>query len=661
MGRERRFKHGCWVSVFGEPCTLRQLLSLCCILFGLVCLESFTPLAWYSPGMATWWEHKENENAQHRVFRRRISWVPRSTFSHSISAARPRRSWNLRVRRVQDVRICAHDENMEQAWKGKEGVKDWEEESERKSLMQREAGARTGQTMRASAGWRSGWGLTSAQEVLRNRLEERGLKLFPCGQDCLGAIAQCIHLANIPNLGPDSPDVERTLRRLAADILLYASSHFSSANYAAGVSFAFPGQGMWLDDLFLEACAQVLGVKIVCYKCSETAELDGRSAAGLQGPYLCENVFTPNALTPHVAIHLALGLGAGVKGASEEVQRRTFHAQVVPIVSSHMVDSSRKERLKVLWIFFDLESTGLDTSSDAIIQIGANAIYTECAEQCTEEKGDLGWEAEKSACFAAGVFNCGVNPHEPMSEGASDVTGITSDMLAIYPAVPEQALHFMQWLQALQLLFRDSNDQSVQTVMVAHNGDYFDFPLLAAELHRSALLQGAWLESWREIILWDSLPFFRNREVADSELGEERGPVGRRRSCRLGDLYLSSFGEELEGAHDALTDVGGLARVTLAQPLGPDDEKERSVRSNLQEWCSNPDASGTRLRQVMRDVAVHGRQAHYYFTSQVTAHLLRSPLQACKKIGGGVGGVQTNNEASEDWDTFIEELGGSLS
>ena len=110
--------------------------------------------------------------------------------------------------------------------------------------------------------------------LLRECLEERGLQLGDCGADCLRVIAHCVHRADVADLGLDMPDVERTLRRLCTDILLYSS--FASAAGAGGakpegaaVVPPLPAPGEWPDDVLLEGCAVVLGIKIVCYKTDE--------------------------------------------------------------------------------------------------------------------------------------------------------------------------------------------------------------------------------------------------------------------------------------------------------------------------------------------------------------------------------------------------------
>jgi len=47
----------------------------------------------------------------------------------------------------------------------------------------------------------------------------------------------------------------------------------------------------------------------------------------------------------------------------------TFLAQILPIVGTLSSGSGEGRLRKVVWVFFDLESTGLDTQSEAIIQV----------------------------------------------------------------------------------------------------------------------------------------------------------------------------------------------------------------------------------------------------------------------------------------------------
>ena len=530
--------------------------------------------------------------------------------------------------------------------------------------------------------------------LLRECLEERGLQLGDCGADCLRVIAHCVHRAEVADLGLDMPDVERTLRRLCTDILLYSS--FASAAGAGGAKpegaamvSSLPAPGEWPDDVLLEGCAVVLGIKIVCYKPDETnsglletvlrpktslSERVSFVAPSLFLPYMAcvcapslavshkhtqTQVFAPGTSGCNAIIHLALSTPLSM--GSGEARDSTFFAQVLPAraapspgVTGRRAEDGGAERLEgssraggggrqqVLWVFFDLESTGLDTTADAITQIGATAVFTEflrgdaAAGGCEGHVegaagGGVGAEGAASACWEAGVFNCAVKPHCVVSAGAAEITGVTTDMLENCPPLAVQGAKLNQWLSML----RAAAGPDVPVVVSAHNGDGFDFPLLAVDMRRA----GFSMLEWEGVQLWDSLGFFQRLQRRGRAAG------GGYASCRLGSLYEERFGEVLVGAHDALTDVRALARLVLAEARagaagGGDggDGLESEIDDTLDDadavreaggfpgagsgpWGDGVDGAGDRklvtsderLREVMQDVAVHAREAGRFF------------------------------------------------
>jgi hypothetical protein len=126
------------------------------------------------------------------------------------------------------------------------------------------------------------------ESVLRKCLDERGLDLVPCGSDFLEAIVRCVH-------DDDPTTLDRSLRRLWADILLYTSPAHLPKN--SKQRLAYPAPGEWPEDLLLEACAQVLGVTLVCYKMDVSTPK----------PRLFETIYAPaERILPFAAVHLAL-------------------------------------------------------------------------------------------------------------------------------------------------------------------------------------------------------------------------------------------------------------------------------------------------------------------------------------------------------------------
>ncbi len=113
------------------------------------------------------------------------------------------------------------------------------------------------------------------------------------------------------------------------------------------------------------------------------------------------------------------------------------------------------------FIAFDLETTGIQPKTDAIIEIGA-VRFT---------KGEPG-EA----------FSTLINPGRSIPPGASTVNGITDDMVADSPDV--------------QTVLGDLADFCGDLPLVAHNAPFdFKFLLRAIDEHRARAPQGVVLDS----------------------------------------------------------------------------------------------------------------------------------------------------------------------
>ena len=113
------------------------------------------------------------------------------------------------------------------------------------------------------------------------------------------------------------------------------------------------------------ATLQLLGISLVCYKPDEDK------------PSLCEDIFAPRDASPSAVVHLALvTTKASVSNDGHACQApKTFWAQVLPVEPRARMEACRQgamavsRRRRVLWVFFDLESTGLDVHQDGIVQV----------------------------------------------------------------------------------------------------------------------------------------------------------------------------------------------------------------------------------------------------------------------------------------------------
>jgi DNA polymerase-3 subunit epsilon len=155
-------------------------------------------------------------------------------------------------------------------------------------------------------------------------------------------------------------------------------------------------------------------------------------------------------------------------------------------------------------ITFDLETTGTDVEVDRIVQIAAT-------------KRLLDGTIERKNIF--------INPTIPIPIGATEVHGISDEMIKDAPTFKQIAVNLQAW-------FRNCD-------IGGFNSDKFDIPLLSAEFNRLGVVFIDWdcnfldtMKAYRH--------FYPNTLVA---------------------IYARLFGEDFDGAHDALNDVLATDRV----------------------------------------------------------------------------------------------------
>ena len=156
-------------------------------------------------------------------------------------------------------------------------------------------------------------------------------------------------------------------------------------------------------------------------------------------------------------------------------------------------------------IFFDLETTGTNTATDRIVQIGAIKVMPGDGER--EEKNVL------------------INPGIPIPPQATAVHGISDEAVKDAPYFRQIAKSFAAWLAGCDL--------------AGYNSDNFDVPMLVEEFARAGVLFPE--EGIRFV---DILKIERNVN-----------------SHRLEETYRRYTGQPLEEAHDALADVRATAAV----------------------------------------------------------------------------------------------------
>jgi DNA polymerase-3 subunit epsilon len=155
-------------------------------------------------------------------------------------------------------------------------------------------------------------------------------------------------------------------------------------------------------------------------------------------------------------------------------------------------------------VYFDIESTGVETETARIVELA-----------CIKYNID-GTKEEKTIL---------VNPGVPIPIEASDVHGITDEIVKDKP-------FFKQYAQAIRNWF-DGCD------LAGFNSDNFDIPLLSAEFERSGLEGINWNPNLLDIMKLYRLLYPNT----------------------LSDVYKRLTGKELEGAHGALVDIIGTKEI----------------------------------------------------------------------------------------------------
>lgn len=173
-------------------------------------------------------------------------------------------------------------------------------------------------------------------------------------------------------------------------------------------------------------------------------------------------------------------------------------------------------------VWFDLETSGVNTEEDRIVEIACLKINPDGTR---ETKVTL------------------INPEINIPLEASTVHGITNETVKDSPKFKQIATSLREW-------FKDCD-------LGSYNGNNFDIPLLSAELVRAGLEPIDWNPN-----LLDALSLYRHLFPNT-----------------LSDVYKRLTGKELEGAHGALADVE--ATFEIAEILTKDLEQQTTEEIDL--------------------------------------------------------------------------------
>ena len=197
-----------------------------------------------------------------------------------------------------------------------------------------------------------------------------------------------------------------------------------------------------------------------------------------------------------------------------------------------------------LFLSMDLETTGLERKSE-ILQISCSPSNVE-----TES-------------FSENVFP----ERQIINQAATQVHGISVDFRNGRKTLMKRATELAAVSQTRGLTdvcsYLEHYSHSARIVLIAHNGDKFDFPVLINALERNNLLR-VFLSI--NVLLVDSL------KIVSKEMKQKDSPLQSCKSKSLSDLYECLIKETFD-AHDAAEDAAALSRVLFQSPLKVTPEK----------------------------------------------------------------------------------------
>ena len=193
-------------------------------------------------------------------------------------------------------------------------------------------------------------------------------------------------------------------------------------------------------------------------------------------------------------------------------------------------------KLKRPIVFFDLETTGINVSTDRIVEISLLKISPNGKEQ---------WMTTR------------INPGMPIPPKATAIHGITDADVAAAPAFREIAKTLAAFLEGCDL--------------AGYNSIKFDIPLLAEEFLRT-----------------DTDFNFRKRRYVDAQV-----IFHRKEQRTLTAAYQFYCNKELEGAHSAKADTSAAYEVLKAQlDRYPDLENDIEKLAGFSSFNNNVDFAG---------------------------------------------------------------------
>jgi DNA polymerase III epsilon subunit-like protein len=226
-----------------------------------------------------------------------------------------------------------------------------------------------------------------------------------------------------------------------------------------------------------------------------------------------------------------------------------FLGRVVSLCRSFSYKMSTNTAIQS-FIFFDLETTGLQRPIE-ITELCFIAVHKKQILLSSKDKAIPRLLDKMTVC---------VRPVQDIERGAKRITGLSRQDL-------EQHKGFDEGLAKSILSFILRQPQP--SCMVAHNGDRFDFEILASEFEELGL------EFPQSIKASDSYKAFSDLHQAMEQLSMRSGNKRERFinsilpekvSFSLGNLYLRQTGKDIYGSHTAEGDTLALLELAVEKP-----------------------------------------------------------------------------------------------
>ena len=155
------------------------------------------------------------------------------------------------------------------------------------------------------------------------------------------------------------------------------------------------------------------------------------------------------------------------------------------------------------YVVFDIETTGLDTNEDRIIELGAVRVLN----------GEV-----------VGIFDKLINPGITISDFITNINGISNEMVKDEGNPREVLFEFNKFISDIEFL-------------VGHNAYYFDYPFLQSEFKRNGIKHDKIYVKDTMFIAKRKIPRFRSYSLKN--LTEYLGIVNQTAHRALSDVYAT--------------------------------------------------------------------------------------------------------------------------